>query len=137
MVRKFYFDNFPNFSKFKIRQDLPWEKFLKTVKKFYYNSPDNPACASTKRNQKSGIEYCVTLVTVRHDLEEQFFFFTTAITKKTLRYFTQPENWRFQTALRLQFLDNTNCCMREELLMNKNSQNSFFIYQQPLTKKKK
>ena len=75
MVRKFYLDNFPNFSKFKIRQDLPWEKFLKTVKKFYYNSPDNPACASTKRNQKSGIEYCVTLVTVRHDLEEQFFFY--------------------------------------------------------------
>ena len=44
------------------------------VKKFYYNSPDNAAYASTKRNRKLGIEYCVALVTVKNALEEQFFF---------------------------------------------------------------
>ena len=86
--------------------------FLKMVKKFYYNSPDNAACASTKRNRKLRIEYCVALVTVRNDLDEHFFF-TTAITKKTLRCFIQPEKWRFQTALKLQFLGNTNCSMRD------------------------
>ena len=109
---------------------------LKMVKENYYNSPDNAAYASTKRNRKLGKEYCVALVTVRNDLEEQFFL-TTAITKKTLRWFIQPENWWFQTALKLQFWGNTNCSMREDLLMNKNSQNCFFICQQPLIQRKK
>ena len=46
----------------------------KMVKENYYNSPDNAAYASTKRNRKLGKEYCVALVTVRNDLEEQLFF---------------------------------------------------------------
>ena len=70
---------------------------FKDGKKNYYNSPDNADSSSTKRNRKLEIEYCVALVTVRNDLKEQFFL-TTAIIKKTLRCFIQPENWRFQAA---------------------------------------
>ena len=33
------------------------------------------ACASTKRDRKLRIEYCVALVTVRNDLEERFFYY--------------------------------------------------------------
>ena len=109
---------------------------LKMVKKFYYNSPDNAAYASTKRNRKLGIEYCVALVTVKNALEGQFFF-DYGYHKDNFKMLYSTRKLKVPNSFKTTILGNTNCSMREELLMNKNSQNSFFICQQPLTETKK
>ena len=83
-----------------------------------------------------GIEYCIGVITVRNDPEEQFFDYG-YIQKIIQKYYIQRKKLKFRAVLSPQFLEFTKINMKEVLFLMNCLLEYFFIYLSLLIEMKK